>query len=534
MEANIMTGVKESLRCVAEMVLPRMLTQVSRDPGSPLHGCWDRNWWHYKIRDFPSVILQQGGYALWTARALKPDFAECFSDLSAATARFWNERARLAGAFEEYYPYEQGYPPLAFGTLAMAKLCLEGVISKEDIRCGLKVAAGQLATRFEPRAANQQVAGLAAMAALRKIDATLISQADWERQVERTLALQDPEGWYMEYDGPDIGYLAVTIDCLWDLADLTGEDRFKVSASKALGFIHRLVAFQKSGIGMLNSRNTDYLVPYGLTRFLRDGNEKEGRQALRVLDVLYANSSSPSHFFAAVDDRYWCHYIGHSLFRSLEVLKDIPADQELPEEPATEVFFKRSGYHLQAEEEIQLIMALRKGGCFTAASEGGRISDFGWIVRQDGKEYVSHWWSNDWEIGVESGVSICRGNLFVHKEFTSSPWKHIALRITSRLTGSRLIGILKSLLIFKKPSRTAPSFQRRVSIIAGEIVVEDTLIGLQGDTVVHRAPRGSKRHVASADSWHREDAVLGSGFSVSESREKYSGGLTIRTIYRSR
>ena len=534
MEANIMTGVKESLRCVAEMVMPRMLTQVCRDPGSPLHGCWDRNWWHYKIRDFPSVILQQGGYALWTARALKPDFAECFSDLSAATARFWNERARLAGAFEEYYPYEQGYPPLAFGTLAMAKLCLEGAISKEEIRCGLKVSAGQLATRFESRAANQQVAGLAAMAALRKIDATLISQADWERQVERTLALQDPEGWYMEYDGPDLGYLAVTIDCLWDLADLTGEDRFKVSASKALGFIHRLVAFQKSGIGMLNSRNTDYLVPYGLTRFLRDGNEEERRKASRVLDVLYANSSSPSHFFAAVDDRYWCHYIGHSLFRSLEVLKDIPTDQELTEEPATEVFFKRSGYHLQGAEEIQLMMALRKGGCFSAASRCGRISDFGWIVRQDGKEYVSHWWSNDWEIGVESGVSICRGNLFVHKEFTNSPWKHIALRITSRLTGSRLIGILKSLLIFKKPSRTAPSFQRRVSIIAGEVVVEDTLIGLQGDTVVHRAPRGSKRHVASADSWHREDAVLGSGFSVSESREKYSGGLTIRTIYRSR
>ena len=532
MEASIMTGVKESLRCVAEMVLPRMLTQVCRDPGSPLHGCWDRNWWHYKIRDFPSVILQQGGYALWTARALQPDIAECFSDLSAATARFWNERARLAGAFEEYYPYEQGYPPLAFGTLAMAKLCLEGAISKEEIRCGLEVAAGQLATRFELRAANQQVAGLAAMAALRKIDATLISQESWERQVERTLELQDPEGWYIEYDGPDLGYLAVTIDCLWDLADLTGGDRFKVSAGKALGFIHRLVAFQKSGIGMLNSRNTDYLVPYGLTRFLRDGNEEERRQASRVLGILYANSSSPSHFFAAVDDRYWCHYIGHSLFRSLGVLKDISADQEFSEEPATEVFFKRSGYHLQVAEGVQLIMALRKGGCFAATSGCARISDFGWNVRQDGKEFVSHWWSNDWEIAVESGVSICRGKFFVHKEFSNSPWKHVALRITSRLAGSRLIGILKSLLIFKKPSRTAPSFQRRVSIIAGEIVVEDALIVLHGDAVVHRAPRGSKRHVASADSWHSADACLLSGFTMTEEREASGGKLLIKTTYR--
>jgi len=527
----IMTSVKESLHHVADMVLPRMLTQVCRDPGSPLHGCWDRNWWHYKIRDFPSVILQQGGYALWAARSLKPDLAQCFSDLAAATARFWDDRARLNGAFEEYYPYEQGYPPLAFGTLAMAKLCLKGAVSKERIAHGLRVAARQLATRFEPRAANQQVAGLAAMAALRSIDATLISREDWERQSARTLALQDPEGWYMEYDGPDLGYLAVTIDCLWDLYDLTEEERFKASAGKALGFIHRLVVFQQCGIGMLNSRNTDYLVPYGLARFLLDGNGEERVQARSLLEILYGDSSSPNHFFAAVDDRYWCHYIGHSLFRSLEVLKDISWDHELPDEPAAELFFKRSGYHLQAAEGIRLLMGLRKGGSFTATCGNGRASDFGWIVRQDGKEYVSHWWSNDWEIGVESGVSFCRGRLFPHKEFSNSPWKHIALRITSRLAGSRIIGILKSLLIFKKPSQNAPTLERRILIGPEGVVVEDVLLGLRNDALVEKAPRSSKRHVASADSWHREDAVLSREFPMTESREKSAGSLKIRTLY---
>jgi len=530
-DAVVMNGVQESLHRVAEMVLPRMLTQVCRDPGSPLHGCWDRNWWHYKIRDFPSVILQQGGYALWTARTIKPDVAECFSGLAAATARFWNHRARLAGAFEEYYPYEQGYPPLAFSTLAMAKLCLEGAVSREEIGHGLRVAARQLATRFESRAANQQVAGLAAMAALRRIDATLIGQADWERQVARTLELQDPEGWYMEYDGPDLGYLAVTIDCLWDLADLTGEGRFRASAGRALDFIHGLVGFQKCGPGMLNSRNTDYLVPYGLTRFLRDGNQEERRQAAVVLGILFADSTRPEHFLTAVDDRYWCHYIGHSFFRSLEVLKDVSWDQESRPEPATGAFFKRSGYHLRDSDGIRLLMALRKGGCFTASSGGGRISDFGWIVRQDGREYVSHWWSPDWEIGVESGAGICGGNLFGHTELSNSPWKHIALRIISRLAGRRLIGVLKSLLIFKKPSRTAPSFRRRVAIVAGEVVVEDVLGGLRHDALVERAPRASKRHVASADSWHGEDALLADGFTVSESREESPGRVMVRTVY---
>ena len=43
---------------------PRILSQIDRDPNSPTYGCCDRNFWHYKIRDFPSAILQQSGYGL--------------------------------------------------------------------------------------------------------------------------------------------------------------------------------------------------------------------------------------------------------------------------------------------------------------------------------------------------------------------------------------------------------------------------------------------------------------------------------------
>src|SRR3712207_9393004 len=100
--------------------MPRILTQVCRDPTSPLYGCADRNWWHYKIRDFSSIILQQAGYALHLAGTL-PEWSRdrpALDALAAGSARFWNARAQKHYAFEEYYPWEQGYPPLAFATLA--------------------------------------------------------------------------------------------------------------------------------------------------------------------------------------------------------------------------------------------------------------------------------------------------------------------------------------------------------------------------------------------------------------------------------
>ena len=38
--------------------LPLVLTQIDRDRHSKTYGCCDRNFWHLKIRDFPSAILQ--------------------------------------------------------------------------------------------------------------------------------------------------------------------------------------------------------------------------------------------------------------------------------------------------------------------------------------------------------------------------------------------------------------------------------------------------------------------------------------------
>ncbi len=65
-----MTTLVQSMERLCDEWMPRILTQLDRDPTSSTYGCADRNWWHYKIRDFPSIILQQAGYAVWLARGL--------------------------------------------------------------------------------------------------------------------------------------------------------------------------------------------------------------------------------------------------------------------------------------------------------------------------------------------------------------------------------------------------------------------------------------------------------------------------------
>ena len=101
----------------------------------------------------------------------------------------------------------------------------------------MRVAAKQLCARFESKAVNQQVAGLAALAYIRKLYPEFVTEEQFLSVSNKTLEHQTEEGWFWEYDGPDVGYLSVTLDCLWDLFDATDDKRFLDSADKAFEFI---------------------------------------------------------------------------------------------------------------------------------------------------------------------------------------------------------------------------------------------------------------------------------------------------------
>jgi hypothetical protein len=534
---NDILQTNDLLGAAVTRLLPRILTQASRDPNSATAGSFDRDWWHYRIRDFSSAILQQAAWTVLLAAEL-PAFAadrEALTRLAAAGARFWNARALRFGAFEEYYPWERGYPVAAFSARAIMKLVEAGAVPAADVRAGMAVAAEQLLLRFEPEAANQQVAGLAALALIRKFFPELVPAAELAGQAERTLELQHAEGWYMEYGGPDLAYLSVTLDALWDLADVTGESRYRESAARALRFLHVQVAALGASAGMGNARNTDYVLPYGIARFLRDGSGEEQRAAAFLFTTLYGPLVAPDHFLHAVDDRYLCHYIGHSLVRAWILVRQLAA-AALPA-PATpppgERLFAGAGQvvRLGGADELSAVLALQKGGVLSARLGAKRCADFGWIVRRGGTQFVTHWWGGDWAWRqAADGSWVVTGHLVPHSETISSPLKHLALRAASFLLGDKMAPWLKSVLIFKK--RQSPlGFERQILCSGRRLVVRDEIRGLRPGMELLPAPRASKRHVSSADSFHREDLGLTRGVTVERTARREGAAFRAETSY---
>jgi hypothetical protein len=527
-------ALSENLSEFVERLLPRLLTQVCRDPGAVAYGAFDRHWWHYKVRDFPSIILQQGGYALYCAAGL-PTFAHISAELlqlAAATCRFWNRRAQKFRAFEEYYPWEEGYPPLAFSTLAVAKMVAHGVIGHEDVDAGLKKAARQLQQRFEARAANQQVAGMAALCWIRQVAPDLVDESALRQLCDRTLACQHDEGWYIEYGGPDLGYLSVTIDCLWDAFDATGESRFVDAAAKALDFISFFTALPSRGAAMHNSRNTDYLVPYGISRFLSASPYAE--VAARVLLDSFGEMRHPQHFLHAIDDRYFCHYIGHSLLRALPLIQHVSSKPLKPVSPVPQSrYFAGSGHFLWVDAACGMtaLVSGYKGGIATFWFDGVSGSDFGWLVQKGDKAWVSHWWADFWRVKSSGHTVVIEGRLVPHKELLSTPYKHLIIRVLSFVLGARMIGWLKAKMIFKENQVTPYQFRREIRLLSSRVEIEDVIETPAGGELI-RAPRSSKRHVASADNYHGEDLCrCDNRIRIDEQRQQAGLYTHITTIY---
>jgi hypothetical protein len=262
---------------------------------------------------------------------------------------------------------------------------------------------------------------------------------------------------------------------------------------------------------MTNSRNTDYVVPYGLIRLAATDP-----MAKRVVELLFGSVSQPSHFLNSTDDRYICHYVYQSCFRGLAHLGNMTAENcQLPCEAGATTFLPDSGIFIRhIPGRSSLYVAGRKGGVIYAYSPRGLYyADFGWRQnKSDGTVLLTHWQDPETEITCDADDSITildiKGAVTRHKWLISTVAGHILLRVMSFFWGNRIIALLKRIMIFNA-AKTGISFHRRVEMVNEGVVVRDTFTGENiGSFRPVAAPCYSLRHVASACNFSGEELLL--------------------------
>jgi hypothetical protein len=501
-------GVTQTLHRYAAFQARRILTQMDRDPGSPSHGCFDRNHWHYKIRDFPSAILQQGAFTLEALRrgdvrlGVEPTQAGPWA-LAAVNAL--SRQVDDCGRVDEYFPFEASYPAGAFGLYVAARLAWdwernEPALARGIDWPGLRRLARHMTSRIEPQASNQYAAGIAGLALAARVPQFSIGPEEARRHADRLFASQHDEGWFEEYGGPDFGYLTVTLDALADYGDATGDPRVAMAVQRAVEFLAGQVGADGALPSSLNSRNTDYVVPYGLVRAAA-----RLPAASWLVHRLFAGADDPGHFLWATDDRYHCHYVYASVVRSLPNLGAMVPPAE-PDRPAR-LWLPGCGFLVARDVAAgcSVHVGARKGGLVRVHRQGAvPVVDHGWRIRRGKGLWTTNWWSSHWKIGFAGDRLTLDGQAQAVGYTRATVLRHMVLRMLSRVLHDRVTPLLKRIMIFRKGSDTGARFCREVLLADGAVRVTDRFGPWEG-AQAEAGPRQNLRHVASADSFHVEE-----------------------------
>ncbi|MEB3830898.1 hypothetical protein [Phormidium sp. CCY1219] len=475
---------------VAIAQIPKILTLCDRNPHSPTYGCFDRNFWHYKIVDFPSGMAQEFVWPLALAHETDlPDnpfyHQSAIRDWVEAGILYAARSAHPDASCDDYFPFERAAGAAAFSLLA----CIESYtllnLNNFEALKFFEHRAHWLAHHHESgQLTNHQALIVLCLERLSKLLET--STWDWAKaqRLDRVLSWQNSEGWFQEYEGCDPGYHTLTISCLASIYRLSPDERIKQALEKAVELAAEFIHPDGSFGGEYASRNTYNFFPHGF--------ELVGQwmpQALRINDLFLQgieNGLVPCY----ADDHIIGHHTWNYLLAWRDFVRDRPAKAPRPPGrvflPNAQLLIDRrsetsNGYSPEATTELYL--ALNKGGVFKLFRNGKLVvSDTHFslqvLVGNQLKNAVGHL-IDRYDYQLDDDEIIIQGQLGWAKQKQMTPLNLLILRVVM-LTGGRFFPnlirkLLQKMLITGKQG--APFyFIRRLRWENGHWQVNDELV----------------------------------------------------------
>jgi hypothetical protein len=427
--------------------IPKILTLLDRNSHSPTYGCFDRNFWHYKIIDFPSGMSQE--FVLPLALAYDTDIPNnpfcrqpAIKEWVEAGIMYAAKSAHSDGSCDDYFPFERASGAAAFSLLA----CIESYIL-----LGLKneIALRFFAKRADWLAHHHESGQLTNHQALIVLCLELLSQllqtSQWDRakvqRLERVFAWQSDEGWFQEYEGCDPGYHTLTISCLARIYKLRPDPRLKEAIAKAVELAAYFIHPDGSYGGEYTSRNTYNFFPHGF--------ELVGQwlpAALEINDrflVGLANGLAPCY----ADD----HIIGHHTWNYLLAWRDFVTTRPAPSpRPDGRIWLKEAKIIIDRRHHTELYLALNKGGVFKLFRDGKLVvsdTQLSLQVKEGNKikNAVAHLIDN-YQIKVSEDQISVRGQLGWAKQKQMTPINLLILRIVMLTFGRFFPNLIRKLL----------------------------------------------------------------------------------------
>ena len=465
--------------------IPQLVSLQDRNPISATYGCFDREYWQYKKTDCPYASLQSGVFSL--ALLYKNNLPDNIYyrnkkilEWIIAGLKFWSKIQKKGGSFDEYYPNEKSY----IGTALCLYPCAEAFnlvkdeideSSKKMIIRAIDKAANFLSRNNERFVLNQEM--LAALGVY--VSNRILRKGRYDKAVRAKIDFiikkQNPEGWFPEYEGCDVGYLSYTIDFIAVYYKKKRDKKVLGALKKAIDFISYFLHPDGTVGGEYTARNTEYLIPHGFSLL-----NKEIPTAESILSFFSDSLKKDIVSINCLDNRY----LPLHLYQYIQTYIDYKAANKkvlLPfEGKEFTKHFDNAGVLVKKIGNAYIIIGLAKGGVIRVYDVKKKkiiYSDCGYIISSDGTKASSAYFDKNRNVLKEDNKLIINGKFCKQKYLKPTKYKHILLRLI--LTGGILSKIaresIKKTLITKK-SLLPIAFKRVIAIDKNNVRITDRVI----------------------------------------------------------
>lgn len=326
MDLNNIQQIQKNLSCRIKERCKHLITLVDNSPYSKTFGCFDRSYWHYKIKDFPSGMSQESIYPL--ALALKynselnlEEFSHHFIlDIIRSSYKFSLNNQHKNGSVDDYFPFEQAAGATAFSAYAiMSAIQISNLSLNQKYLNLLKKRIYWLSSTEESGKLSNHEALICLV-----LSKGLILFEDYslkekiKGRFQNLLSLRNNEGWFQEYGGFDIGYETFTFSFLFELqktAPFLKEQILEILSSH-IKFMLRFIEPDGCIGGELFSRGTYNIFFHGLLSYSIEFDQSIMPKIIKLMSTRYLELK------VNVDDDYLVQHHLWSDMKTLILLKN--------------------------------------------------------------------------------------------------------------------------------------------------------------------------------------------------------------------
>lgn len=498
--------------------IPRLLSMVDRNEYSPTFGCADRTYWLDKAIDFPSSILQYGVHSLAIVYAHKLENNPYYQQpkirkWAEAMMNYWVTIQKNDGSFDEFYPNERGWAgPTGFLLYAMlgAYELLKDELSpafKTKFFSACRKAADYLAKYDEHGVlANHHAMALLPIYHYFHVTGDREPLYNFEAKLNEFLGFQSKEGWFLEYDGADLGYLSASISFMTKVSKLMQHHpehaawKKKVDAcmDSAIEFASYFVYPNGYYGGTMGSRQTLHFYPHGI-----EVHAAHNALAARMAEHMRFGVATGALVTPKImPERYLGYRLNEYLVTYLDAPQKFPKKELLPwEKKPFHTYFPLARIAVYNEKNYYAVLNLAKGGVlkvFDKKTNQLTINDCGLRMQDEkGAVFSTQWIDEQYVFDVDSKHARVNGELHrVHVELPT-PSKMMALRAALITLGSdtdlayKIKGKIRERIILKNKRVPIP-FSRKITFGEKEIVIEDRVETTKAENPFSRGTLGDE------------------------------------------